>query len=39
LKTGVPVIGLGTWEIEGVQAVESATDAGARALATIHSGS
>jgi uncharacterized protein (TIGR00725 family) len=36
LKTGVPVIGLGTWEIDGVQAVDSARDATARALEAIH---
>jgi uncharacterized protein (TIGR00725 family) len=32
LKTGVPVIGLATWEIEGVRAVGSAEQAVAEAL-------
>jgi uncharacterized protein (TIGR00725 family) len=32
LKTGVPVIGLGTWEIEGIREVQSAEQAVARAL-------
>lgn len=31
LRTGVPVIGLGTWEIEGVEAAASAEDAVERA--------
>ena len=31
LKTGVPVIGLGTWEIEGVQSAGSAEEAVERA--------
>lgn len=33
LKTGVPVVGVGSWPIDGVEAVESADDAVARALA------
>jgi uncharacterized protein (TIGR00725 family) len=33
LKTGVPVIGLDTWEIDGLERAESAVDAVARALA------
>jgi uncharacterized protein (TIGR00725 family) len=32
LRTGVPVIGLNTWEIEGIEPVESAAEAVARAL-------
>ena len=32
LKTGVPVIGLGTWGIEGIEAVDSPVSAAARAL-------
>ena len=32
LKTGVPVIGLGTWEIEGIEPVADAERAVARAL-------
>jgi len=32
LRAGVPVIGLNTWEIEGIEAVESATEAVTRAL-------
>ncbi|MBV9049401.1 MAG: TIGR00725 family protein [Solirubrobacterales bacterium] len=32
LKTGVPVIGLGTWGIEGIEAVDSPVSAVARAL-------
>jgi uncharacterized protein (TIGR00725 family) len=35
LKTGVPVIGLSTWEIEGVQAVDTPEAAVARALAAV----
>jgi hypothetical protein len=35
LKTGVPVIGLSTWEIEGVQAVDTPESAVARALAAV----
>ncbi|MDQ3648360.1 MAG: TIGR00725 family protein [Actinomycetota bacterium] len=33
LRTGVPVVGLDSWEIEGVEHVASAGDAVARALA------
>lgn len=33
LKTGVPVIGLHTWEIEGIERVEMPADAVSRALA------
>ncbi len=33
LRDGVPVVGLGTWEIEGVVEASSAADAVARALA------
>ncbi len=33
LKTGVPVVGIGSWQIDGVEAVESAQDAVTRALA------
>jgi uncharacterized protein (TIGR00725 family) len=33
LRAGLPVLGLGTWPIEGVQAVESPAEAAARALA------
>ncbi len=33
LKTGTPVIGLGTWPIDGIEAVESPGQAVARALA------
>jgi uncharacterized protein (TIGR00725 family) len=33
LKTGVPVVGLKTWEIEGVERAASAADAAARAVA------
>ena len=32
LKTGVPVLGIGGWEIEGVEAVDDADQAVARAL-------
>ena len=32
LRTGVPVIGLNTWEIEGIERVKSATEAVTRAL-------
>ena len=32
LKTRVPVVGLDTWEIDGVEQVQSASDAAARAL-------
>ncbi|MBV8992008.1 MAG: TIGR00725 family protein [Solirubrobacterales bacterium] len=32
LKTGVPVLGLGTWGIEGIEAVDSPVSAVARAL-------
>jgi uncharacterized protein (TIGR00725 family) len=32
LRAGVPVIGLNTWEIEGVERVKSATEAVTRAL-------
>lgn len=35
LKTGRPVVGLGTWEIEGVEAASDPADAVARALAAI----
>jgi len=31
LKTGVPVIGIGTWKIDGVESVGSAEEAVARA--------
>jgi uncharacterized protein (TIGR00725 family) len=34
LRAGVPVIGLNTWEIEGVERVESADEAVSRALQT-----
>jgi uncharacterized protein (TIGR00725 family) len=33
LKTGVPVVGLGTWEIRGVEAVDDAATAVRQALA------
>lgn len=33
LKTGVPVVGLGTWDIEGIEAAASPADAVERALA------
>jgi uncharacterized protein (TIGR00725 family) len=33
LKTGVPVVGIGSWQIDGVEAVDSAQDAVTRALA------
>ena len=33
LKTGVPVVGISSWSIDGIEAVESAADAVARALA------
>jgi uncharacterized protein (TIGR00725 family) len=36
LKGGVPVIGLTTWEIEGVRTVERAEDAVQRALELAH---
>jgi uncharacterized protein (TIGR00725 family) len=32
LRTGVPVVGLNTWEIEGIEQVRSADEAVARAL-------
>jgi uncharacterized protein (TIGR00725 family) len=32
LKTGTPVIGLGTWAIDGIESADSASDAAARAL-------
>lgn len=32
LRAGIPVIGLNTWEIEGIERVESADDAVSRAL-------
>ena len=32
LRAGVPVIGLHTWEIDGIEQVQSAADAAARAL-------
>jgi uncharacterized protein (TIGR00725 family) len=32
LKTGVPVVGLRTWAIDGIERVDSAADAAARAL-------
>jgi uncharacterized protein (TIGR00725 family) len=32
LRTGVPVIGLNTWEIEGIERVKSATEAVTRAV-------
>jgi hypothetical protein len=32
LRAGVPVIGLNTWEIEGVERVESADEAVSRAV-------
>jgi uncharacterized protein (TIGR00725 family) len=35
LKTGVPVVGIDTWEISGVERAEDATDAVARALARV----
>jgi uncharacterized protein (TIGR00725 family) len=35
LKTGVPVVGVGSWRIEGVQAVESADEAVRRAVGTL----
>jgi uncharacterized protein (TIGR00725 family) len=34
LRTGVPVIGLDTWEIEGIERVKSAEEAVTRALRT-----
>ena len=33
LKTGVPVVAVGSWQIDGVEAVDSAQDAVARAFA------
>jgi uncharacterized protein (TIGR00725 family) len=33
LKRGIPVVGLGTWEIDGVERVDSPSDAVAAALA------
>jgi uncharacterized protein (TIGR00725 family) len=33
LKTGLPVVGLGTWSIDGVQGADSPADAVTRALA------
>ena len=35
LRTGVPVIGIETWEIEGVEAASSADEAVERALASV----
>ena len=35
LRTGVPVVGIGTWEIGGVEHAEDAADAVARALAHV----
>lgn len=35
LRTGVPVIGIGTWEIDGVESVNSAEEAVQRALASV----
>jgi uncharacterized protein (TIGR00725 family) len=35
LKTGVPVVGIDTWEINGVERADSPTDAVARALAHV----
>lgn len=35
LKTGVPVVGMLTWEIEGIEKVASAAEAVARALARV----
>ena len=35
LKAGVPVIGLGTWAIDGIVPASSPEDAAARALASI----
>jgi diketogulonate reductase-like aldo/keto reductase len=32
LQAGVPVVGLGTWEIDGVEEMSSPADAVARAL-------
>jgi uncharacterized protein (TIGR00725 family) len=32
LKTGVPVVGLGTWAIDGIHSVEAPDEAAARAL-------
>ena len=32
LKTGTPVVGLGTWAIDGIERAASASDAAARAL-------
>ena len=39
LQRGVPVLGLGTWEIEGIERVDSPTDAVDRALALAAGGS
>ncbi len=36
LKTGVPVVGVGTWTIDGVEQVESPDDAVGRALELAH---
>ncbi len=33
LKTGVPVLGIGSWQIDGVEAIASAEEAVARAIA------
>jgi uncharacterized protein (TIGR00725 family) len=35
LKTGVPVVGIGTWEVEGVEVAGSADEAATRALERI----
>ena len=35
LKTGVPVVGVGTWEIDGVERADGAEDAVARALGRV----
>jgi hypothetical protein len=35
LKTGLPVIGLGTWAIEGIEPVSSPAEAVARALSAV----
>jgi uncharacterized protein (TIGR00725 family) len=32
LKTAVPVVGIGTWPIDGIERVDSASDAASRAL-------
>jgi hypothetical protein len=33
LKTGVPVVGIGTWDIDGIDQVQAPPEAVARALA------